>query len=935
MSSTTWTGAAIRKAYIDYFVEKQGHVFYASSPVVPHNDPTLLFTNAGMNQYKPIFLGQVDPASPLSTLKRAANSQKCIRAGGKHNDLDDVGKDTYHHTFFEMLGNWSFGDYFKKEAIEWAYDLLVNVFGLDKDRLYATYFGGCEEQGLKPDDEAKSLWMKFLPSERILPFGMKDNFWEMGDVGPCGPCSEIHYDFVGGRDASSYVNKDDPQVIEVWNLVFIQFAREAGGMLKSLPAKHVDTGLGMERLTSILQGKSSNYDTDIFTPYFEEIQRLTNAPAYSGKIGKEDVSLVDTAYRVIADHVRTLSFAIADGALPSSEGRGYVLRRILRRAVRYARQKLQAPENFLPKLVRICVEQMGDHFPELKKHQKLITDTLEDEEHQFFRTLDKGEIQFCRMVEGKRIVEGDDAFKLYDTYGFPVDLTQIMAEERGMKVDMEGYERAMERAKELSRAAGKQGGDETVVLDADDVDFLVKSGVIATDDQPKYGKDEIESKIVALFVPSQSEKFPESVDTMDFSMGIITEKTCFYAEAGGQMGDVGVIRFEEDNEFIVHGVQSWGGYVVHIGKIEKGSFSVGNVASLDVDMDRRKPTASNHTLTHALNFALRKVCGDGIDQKGSLVAYDRLRFDFNHNGPVSVEELEKVEKIVRDMIQEDLPVHKKVVPLGDARKISTLRAVFGETYPDPVRVVSIGVPVEEVLSNPEDSKWADISVELCGGTHLDRLSQAIDFVVISEEGIAKGIRRVVCFTRDMAQEALRRAEDIWDEIEHSTITPDVLRSLTNRVKKSVLPAVSKAALNAKLEEVRQDLQKKEAELKKTLTDWARSVDDVPFVVESLAANGDGKLLYHVMEALNKREKPIPVMLLSKGANGQVVVRSSVPKTYHPKGLTAKTWVDVILKRSNGKGGGKNDVAQGFFTESGETSMAVMKELAQDFANTHL
>ena len=462
----------IRRTFIDFFAKQHGHTFVPSSPVVPHDDPTLLFTNAGMNQFKPLFLGQGDPSTDFGRLRRAVNSQKCIRAGGKHNDLEDVGKDTYHHTFFEMLGNWSFGDYFKKDAILWSMELLTKVFKIPADRLYATYFGGHKESGLEPDFETKELWLKVLPESHVLPGNMKDNFWEMGDTGPCGPCTEIHYDRIGGRHAAALVNTGDPDVLEIWNNVFIQFNRESGGTLRSLPSKHVDTGMGLERLVSVLQHKRSNYDTDVFMPIFGAIERLTGARAYMGKLGQDDHGNVDTAYRVIADHIRTLTFALTDGALPSNVGRGYVLRRILRRAVRYGRQMLGAKTGFFAELVPVVAERFGEAFPELTKNPAKVKSIILDEEESFGRTLDRGIKLFAEVADHakNRSISGEDAFKLYDTYGFPVDLTALMAEERGLTVDMAGYERERAKAEELSRSGGKSDDASTkLALSGDEV----------------------------------------------------------------------------------------------------------------------------------------------------------------------------------------------------------------------------------------------------------------------------------------------------------------------------------------------------------------------------------------------------------------------------------------------------------------------------------
>ncbi|MCA9299883.1 MAG: alanine--tRNA ligase, partial [Phycisphaerales bacterium] len=673
--------AEIRRTFIEYF-EKQGHAFVPSSPVVPHDDPTLLFTNAGMNQFKPCFLGQVEPGSALHGLKRAANSQKCIRAGGKHNDLEDVGKDTYHHTFFEMLGNWSFGDYFKAEAIDWAWDLLTRVFGINPEQLYATYFEGRPEDGLDPDLEARDLWLRHLPPERVIPGDMKDNFWEMGETGPCGPCSELHYDRIGGRNAASIVNQDDPDVIEVWNLVFIQYDRQGDGSLRSLPARHVDTGMGLERLVSVLQGKRSNYDTDLFMPLFGAIQKATNAPRpYQGKLGDADTDGVDMAYRVIADHIRTLTFALTDGALPSNEGRGYVLRRIIRRAVRFGRQMLGAESGFFAELVPTVVHMMGDAFPELERNPEKVMDIIRSEEESFGRTLDRGITLFEEIASGSMIT-GDDAFRLYDTFGFPLDLTQQMAEERGLLVDVQGYERAMEAQREQSRAGGGKSDATKMHLDGAAIARLARLEIPTTDDSNKFHGRDIRATVRAIW---GGDNFDEFVDTGTQGLrrvGLVLDRTNFYAEMGGQVADQGrllVLReassardSNEGGEFHVEDVQGFGGYVLHIGLMRRGEIRVGDDVQLHLDVNRRRAISSNHTATHLLNFGLREILGDEVEQKGSLVEPGRLRFDFSHGRPVSDEDLAKVEAIVRHQIELDLTVFADLAPLYVAKGIHGL-----------------------------------------------------------------------------------------------------------------------------------------------------------------------------------------------------------------------------------------------------------------------
>lgn len=711
--SNEWPAGRIRQTFMDFFKNHavSPHTFYPSCPVVPLDDPTLLFINAGMNQYKPIFLGQVDPSHPMAKLTRAVNSQKCIRAGGKHNDLDDVGKDVYHHTFFEMLGNWSFGDYFKKEAVDMSFRLLTEVYGIDANRLYATYFGGDDAQNLPADEETRLLWLNYLPAERVLPFGCKDNFWEMGDVGPCGPCTEIHYDRIGNRDASELVNADMPDVIEIWNNVFIQFNREQDGKLVSLPSKHVDTGMGFERLASILQGKTSNYDTDVFTPLFAAIQKSTKAPTYTGKLGVEDPTLRDMAYRVVADHIRTLTFAITDGAIPSNDGRGYVLRRILRRAVRYGQQFLNAPIGFLAELVPVVVEMLHEAFPELKSKQAEVREIILDEEQSFGRTLNKGIDRFKKIAQSIKesntkgeaglVIPGVDAFFLYDSMGFPLDLTQLMAEEVGMTVDVAGYEEQMRLQSERSKMDRKKGGNSgarPLVLEANETSALAGKAIVPTDDMAKYDWDvKLDAKVVAIFTTTEtSSAFVDEVKAGDFGrVGIILETTSFYAQAGGQIYDTGVLSTANFN-LEVDSVESYAGYVMHMGPITRGLIKVGDVVQAQVDYVRRSKIAPNHTMTHVLNYALRKVLGNNVDQRGSLVDETRLRFDFTVNKALKSEQLAEVEAICDGIIKQELAVFTQNSPQALAKRIQGLRAVFGETYPDFVRVVSIGQEIAPV-----------------------------------------------------------------------------------------------------------------------------------------------------------------------------------------------------------------------------------------------
>ncbi|KAL3902637.1 MAG: hypothetical protein SGILL_010755, partial [Bacillariaceae sp.] len=615
----------------------------------------------------------------------------------KHNDLEDVGRETYHHTFFEMLGTWSFGDYFKKEAIDYAWKLLTEVYQLDPDRLYATYFEG--DDNVEKDTEARDFWLQYLPPERVIGCNAADNFWEMGDTGPCGPCSEIHFDRIGGRDAAALVNADDPDVIEIWNIVFIQYNRDEKG-LNSLPQKHIDTGMGLERLVSILQDKSSNYDTDAFTPIFDEIAKYSKVGTYEGKLGDDDTTLKDTAYRAIADHIRTLSFAIADGAVPNNEGRGYVLRRILRRATRYGQQILKAEPGFFQKLVPVVVENFGKTYPELAEQQATITEVIAEEEAAFSSMLDRGIKFFTELEEelkaaGSKEVTGEKAFYLYDTLGFPIDLTELMAEEAGLKVDNKGFASEMETQKKRSREAranAKSGGAPRLELVAEQTAALSDNDVHPTDDSYKYRWDvELPATIMSLYGPDGFYKDDQEAEAGDF-VGIVLDKSSYYAEAGGQEADTGTLRILDDSgdsvgSIEIRDVQSYAGFLLHIGEVTEGSIKIGSHVNCRVDYDKRRQTAPNHSMTHVLNAALREVLGDNVDQRGSLCNDEKLRFDFSHKKAMTAKELQKTEEICQRIVAESLPVTATTMPLAEAQEIDGVRAVFGEVYPDPVRVV--------------------------------------------------------------------------------------------------------------------------------------------------------------------------------------------------------------------------------------------------------
>lgn len=948
-----WPASRVRSTFIDFFSQTHAHTFVPSSPVVPHDDPTLLFANAGMNQYKPIFLGVASPDSFLSTLKRATNSQKCIRAGGKHNDLDDVGKDTYHHTFFEMLGNWSFGDYFKVGAIDMAMELLVGKYGLPADRIYATYFGGDEKQGLEPDLEARQLWLKHLPESRVLPFDCTDNFWEMGDTGPCGPCTELHFDRIGGRDASSMVNMDDPTVIEIWNLVFIQFNREQDGSLRPLPNKHVDTGMGFERVASILQEKMSNYDTDVFVPIFDAIQRVTGCRPYTGLLGAEDVDGVDMAYRVVGDHIRTLTIAVTDGAVPDSDGRGYVLRRILRRAVRYGREFLKAPDGFFSGLADSVVASMGEAFPELYEKRDHVVEILAHEETTFLRTLDRGTERFKQITQelaktGGNVICGADAFFLYDTMGFPLDLTQRMAEEVNLTVDEEGYHKAMDAAREMSRAdrANRSGvGGVRLVLEAEETAFLSKEGVVPTDDDAKYVWNKTPTATVKAIFGGGRGNFVESTDGLDqgAAFGVILDSTSFYAEAGGQVADTGLLNDAacEKSLFEVTNVQVFGGFILHIGNKTSDSpgFKVGDTVTCAVDYEIRGRIAPNHTITHVLNFALRKVLGDAVDQRGSVVDNAKLRFDFSQKKALTIAQLAEVEKIVQDVVSESKQVYTKVTPLAEAKAIHSLRAVFGETYPDPVRVVSIGAPVEDLVADPLNGAWSALSIEFCGGTHLKNTSEAKSFLIVEEGALATGIRRITAVTKDAAAEKEILGKTLEEKVTAAEAVnpsglPDIVPALVNEVNEASMSAVLKHSLRSRLTV----LNKKSTEALKVRAKGALDEGLVAAEKEVMAAKEDGRSLAVVVvplegdgKALNKIASKFggiwpegAVMAISVDHKKSQVRVCTVSST-----IQANQWTLDTMATVGGKGGGRPTAANGSCKfESDEQVQAIV-----DFAKS--
>ncbi|HUO07484.1 MAG TPA: alanine--tRNA ligase [Phycisphaerae bacterium] len=953
------TSADIRKQFIDFFVEKHGHTFVPSSPVVPHDDPTLLFTNAGMNQFKPYFLGVAK-----APWHRAANTQKCIRAGGKHNDLDDVGRSRRHHTFFEMLGNWSFGDYFKQGAIEMAWELLTKVWGLDAKRLHVSCFIG--SHGVPQDTEAADIWKKIanweqygLKSEDHIHYFDKDNFWEMGDTGPCGPCTEIYIDrrpqgeidgdLKAGKRAP--VNAEDPRVMEIWNNVFIQYNRDASGKLTTLPAQHVDTGMGLERICQVLQGKDDNYATDLFTPIFDEISSISGLK-YTGQFPRTNAAdpelesknpqlRVDIAFRVIADHLRCLTFALTDGAVPSNEGRGYVLRRILRRAVRFGRQQLNLQDPFLHKLVAVVVQTMGDMFPELKKNPEHVMEIIKDEEVSFGRTLSRGIDLFEEAAnhakanqEQQLLINAEDAFRLYDTYGFPIDLTRIMAEERGMKVDIEGYEKLMEQARTLAREGGKGAASAVFDLPPNVLDELQKLNIHSTDDSAKYKRGPIRATIRAIW---NGHDLDQSSDSSDARAGqqiaVILDKTNFYAEMGGQVGDSGELQADQNKAvFVVETTRAVGQYILHIGHIKTGRIHVSDGVTAQVT-GQRQLTEKNHTSTHLANWALRETLGDHVQQKGSLVDPEKLRFDFIHQKAMSEEEIAKVETMVNTCIERKLPVYAEIAPQEEALKIFGLRAVFGEKYPPMVRVVSVGVPVAELLSNPSNTKWKEYSIEFCGGTHLSNASDAERFVVTSEESVSKGIRRIVALTGSSARDAITQGQVIESLIAQGKTTseanlPGVIAALQKAIAGANVPLVPKRRAQAAIAEM-QDRHKKFSRQQgsqpasssafdaESLLASAESVNGLALIVSAVpAASAD--TLRNTWDWLKKKhpQQNIAVLLASEFEETDKDGNKLPPKVNllaavgdpHVNKLKAGDWIKAVAPIVGGSGGGRPQLA---------------------------
>ena len=868
------TSSQIRQEFLDFFGAKN-HAIVSSSPVVPADDPTLLFTNAGMNQFKPLFLGEQKTLSfEGKEWMRAANTQKCIRVSGKHNDLEEVGHDTYHHTLFEMLGNWSFGDYFKEEAIAWAWELLVDRWELDPSRLYATVFGGDQEDGLEVDQEAIDLWKSHtnIDHAHILKCGKKDNFWEMGETGPCGPCSEIHIDLRSDQeraelDGASLVNKDDPRVMEIWNLVFIQFNRLKSGELQTLPAKHVDTGMGFERICAVMQAKTSNYDSDVFSPL---IQAISNRAG----IRYGDDEYTDIAVRVIADHIRAVAFSVADGASPSNDGRGYVVRRILRRAIRYAWDRLGIKEPFLFELVQVLGQQFSEVFPELVAQQAYIEKVVHSEEKSFIRTLGQGIALFEQMTEHSEVLTGEDAFKLHDTYGFPIDLTQLMAREKGLRVDVAGFDERMNEQKTRARAAG-----------AFSVDHNEKgqwSWVAGKETQSEFvGYDElrISTSIIA---------YREVEDTFH----LLLEKNPFYAEGGGQVSDKGLLKQllkpanhnnETDQEFAVIDVQkSPYGSVLVVQQLP----ALDQPVEATVNRVSREFTCANHSATHLLQAALITVLGPHVAQKGSLVNQDYLRFDFTHFEAMTKQQLLDVQALVNEKIRAGIPLEEDREIPNEQAKERGARMLFGEKYGDKVRVITFD---------------SDYSMELCGGTHVQNTGEIGFFKIVHESSVAAGIRRIEALTAFGAEQWVTEQESKLQTVANLLGTSNEFVESIERLQ------ADKKELERKVEVL---VQAKAIASQQALMNTAEQLDNgIKWVcghIESFDMDTIKNMGYSILNESPKMT--VSTVFTHDEDSGKVFILATVTEDLIQTGLKAGAIVGKLGRIIGGGGGGQPSLA---------------------------
>jgi alanyl-tRNA synthetase len=858
----------VRKQFLDFFQSK-GHLIVPSAPIVLKDDPTLMFNNSGMAQFKEYFLGNATPKS-----NRIADTQKCLRVSGKHNDLEDVGFDTYHHTMFEMLGNWSFGDYFKEEALPWAWEFLTEVLKLDKDRLYVSVFEGNEAENVPFDQEAFDIWKQFVPEDRIILGNKKDNFWEMGDQGPCGPCSEIHIDLrtdeeraaVSGR---SLVNADHPQVVEIWNNVFMEFNRKADGSLEKLPAQHVDTGMGFERLCMAMQNTTSNYDTDVFTPLIAKVEEITglkytpNSVILNDSEESKEQNKTNIAIRVIVDHVRAVAFAIADGQLPSNTGAGYVIRRILRRAIRYGFTFLDTKEPFIFKLVAVLADQMGAFFPEIKKQEGLVTNVIREEETSFLRTLDQG-LQLLDNViatnQGKE-VPGAKAFELYDTFGFPIDLTALILRERGFSLDEAGFDKAMQEQKTRSRAASEVSTDDWKILVAGNTESFVG-----------YDQTESEAKITRI------RKIDSKKEGVMYQ--IVLDNTSFYPEGGGQVGDKGVLVSANETIQIID-TKKENNLIIHLAKNLPANLNAAFTAKVDTHL--RTNSSKNHSATHLMHQALRSILGTHVEQKGSLVSPNHLRFDFSHFAKVTDEELQQVEDFVNARIQEQLPlIERRDIPFAQAVEEGAM-ALFGEKYGDHVRAIKFGG-----------------SMELCGGIHVKNTGEIWHFKIVSEGAVAAGIRRIEAITGDAVKAFYTSQESALNEIKLALKNPQDLIKAVASVQEE----------NAKLKkQVEQLIREKAKGLKTELVQQIQEINGVQFLAVQVDINPEGaKDLAYDLGNLGTNM----FLVLATAEEGKPMLSCYISKELvEEKKLNAGQVVRELGKYIQGGGGG-----QPFFATAG-------------------
>ncbi|WP_025124930.1 alanine--tRNA ligase [Myroides odoratimimus] len=860
----------IRQKFLNFF-EERGHMVVPSAPIVLKDDPTLMFNNSGMAQFKEYFLGNAKPKS-----NRITDTQKCLRVSGKHNDLEEVGIDTYHHTMFEMLGNWSFGDYFKKEAINWAWELLTEVYNIPKDILYVTVFEGSEEENVPFDQEAYDIWSTLIDKDRILMGNKKDNFWEMGDQGPCGPCTEIHVDIRSAEEkakiaGSELVNGDHPQVVEIWNNVFMEFNRKADGSLEKLPAQHVDTGMGFERLCMVLQGVQSNYDTDVFSPLIAKVSELTGGK-YTMKAKDDEEEKINIAIRVIVDHVRAVAFAIADGQLPSNNGAGYVIRRILRRAIRYAFTFLDKKEPFIYELVEVLSAQMGVFFPEITSQKELVKNVIKEEETSFLRTLEQGLYlldNVIKQTEGN-VVSGVKAFELYDTFGFPIDLTALILREKGYELDEAGFDTAMLEQKTRSRAASEVSTDDWTVLVSGNVEQFV-------------GYDQLENEVKI----TRYRKIDSKKDGKLFQ--IVLDATPFYPEGGGQVGDTGVLVSANDTIQVID-TKKENNLILHI--VRELPANVEGTLVAKVDVDARKQSMANHSATHLLHQALRTILGTHVEQKGSLVAPTHLRFDFSHFSKVTEEELAQVEAFVNDRIHDHLPlVERRSIPMAQAIAEGAM-ALFGEKYGDEVRAIKFGE-----------------SMELCGGTHVGNTSDIWQFKIVSEGAVAAGIRRIEAITNKAARQFYAEQELTLKEIKMVLKNPQDTLKAVGALQDE----------NTKLKkQVEQLLKEKAKNLKGDLKGQIQEVNGIAFlaVEVDLDASGAKDLAYELGNEFSNL-----YVLFGSVANDKPMLTCYVSKDIvESKGLNAGTIVRELGKHIQGGGGG-----QAFFATAGGKNPAGMAE----------